>query len=105
MIDIDTIPNGSVVLMFDRDICDHRVLLLADALSHGCPHCKAAERVLVFRPPVRLFLGPEFLGSCDDCGVSVPMTGHLWKQPSGKYACEDCDIVTKANDCARMEGV
>jgi hypothetical protein len=39
---------------------------------------------------------PEVLGCCDDCGVEIPLDGHLYRQPDGSYACPECDIMSLA---------
>jgi hypothetical protein len=38
---------------------------------------------------------PEVLGCCDDCGVEIPLDGHLYRQPDGSYACPSCDAVAR----------
>lgn len=49
-----------------------------------------------------LHIGPDTLGTCDECGEPQPMTGHLYKQPDGSYNCPDCDIIhaTMFKSCA-----
>ena len=71
--------------------CDHHV-----RLTMRCAYCEAAERRMTYRPRVSLdHFGRLVLGCCDSCGVDVLVSDHLFKQPSGEYVCEDCDIVTQ----------
>jgi hypothetical protein len=57
-----------------------------------------------YRPTVALRprMTPEVLGCCDDCGVEIPLDGHLYRQPDGSYACPECDIMNK---CEQVFGI
>jgi hypothetical protein len=57
-----------------------------------------------YRPaiPLRPRMTPEVLGCCDDCGIEIPLDGHLYRQQDGSYACPDCDIIER---CARVFGI
>lgn len=73
--------------------CDHGMLLTQD-----CDYCAIARRITRYSPPLRLHLGPESLGSCDFCGVDVPISDHLYKTPTG-YLCSGC--IEQVENCSK----